>query len=357
METTNRVTYLDGIRGLAITLVVLFHAFSRWPAIYPYGSTYADFPLFLYGDSGVYLFFMLSGFVILMTLRKCKTFGEFIWRRWLRLFPAMLFCSLLIFLTARFLPERPAGTPHFVDLLPGLSFLPNKIWTIIMHRPVEQLEGSFWTLNKELIFYVVFGVGYFTLGETRALAALVVAGVIGSLAFLLPGGPVAVAAFPFTYGMFSWFAIGCVIYRISTSPQGRGSVIIWAALGISAAVAPLSIAYDNTIFSHYLADYVEIAIFTAAVFWSPMQRLLSTRYLVFFGFVSYPFYLLHENAMVALIVKIGAWMPGLPGWCLPIAPVALLIAIAYGVAKWVEPELRKLLAKPYTRPSNVEVTP
>ena len=64
----NRIEYLDGMRGGAIILVFLFHAFARWPTIVPYRNVYADISCVKYGWLGVELFFMISGFVIFMTV-------------------------------------------------------------------------------------------------------------------------------------------------------------------------------------------------------------------------------------------------------------------------------------------------
>lgn len=62
-----RIDYLDAIRGIAVWLVVLYHAYARYEH-FPYGFEYASFPLLKYGYLGVELFFLISGFVILMTL-------------------------------------------------------------------------------------------------------------------------------------------------------------------------------------------------------------------------------------------------------------------------------------------------
>ena len=89
-HAAHRIAFLDGLRGIAILLVVFYHAYTRWSDIVPYGARYAHFPVAQLGWLGVELFFMISGFVIYMTLEKCRSFGEFLYRRWLRLFPAML---------------------------------------------------------------------------------------------------------------------------------------------------------------------------------------------------------------------------------------------------------------------------
>ena len=53
----NRIQFLDGLRGIAILLVICFHSYTRWPKFVPYGHQFSDFYLFKYGYLGVQLFF------------------------------------------------------------------------------------------------------------------------------------------------------------------------------------------------------------------------------------------------------------------------------------------------------------
>ena len=91
-----RIDYLDAIRGIAVWLVVLYHAYARYEH-FPYGFEYASFPFLKYGYLGVELFFLISGFVILMTLERSRSFINFLYKRWLRLFPAMAIVTLLFY--------------------------------------------------------------------------------------------------------------------------------------------------------------------------------------------------------------------------------------------------------------------
>lgn len=90
-----RIEYLDGLRGIAIIAVVMFHGYVAFPDTLPFGDRFAVIPLRL-GWQGVQLFFLISGFVILMSLEACNDVASFVARRWLRLFPAMLICSCFI---------------------------------------------------------------------------------------------------------------------------------------------------------------------------------------------------------------------------------------------------------------------
>src|SRR3990170_2039146 len=167
----NRITFLDGFRGLAILLVILYHAFARWSSILPYGDEFSVFPI-TEGFIGVYLFFLISGFVILMTLEKSKNFLEFLLKRWRRLFPAMLISTIFIFFIGQFLPERPDGIPKITNSIPGLIFM-DPVWIKrIFHFDTGILESSFWSLYVEVKYYFIFGILFFSFGKNKAIAVI-----------------------------------------------------------------------------------------------------------------------------------------------------------------------------------------
>ena len=66
MSSAPRLAQLDALRGIAALAVVLFHYTTRYDQLFGHAQSPAlSFP---YGYLGVNLFFMISGFVILMTL-------------------------------------------------------------------------------------------------------------------------------------------------------------------------------------------------------------------------------------------------------------------------------------------------
>ncbi len=80
-----------------------------------------------------------------------------------------------------------------------------------------------------------------------------------------------------------------------------------------------------------------------------MQRAMSYPPLLFLGFVSYPLYLLHENAMVSMIVQIGQAEPSIPAFILPLIPMTGIVVVAWLVARFGEPKLKGAISTIYPR--------
>ncbi|MEK4129105.1 acyltransferase [Solibacillus sp. FSL W8-0474] len=85
-ESKDRLTELDALRGLAALAVVIFHYTTRYNELF--GHEKSSYLNFTFGHMGVNLFFMISGFVIFMTLRRINNVKEFAIKRAFRLYPA-----------------------------------------------------------------------------------------------------------------------------------------------------------------------------------------------------------------------------------------------------------------------------
>jgi peptidoglycan/LPS O-acetylase OafA/YrhL len=293
----------------------------------------------------VELFFLISGFVILMTLEKCRSAGEFLMRRWLRLFPAMLFCSLLIFFTSTFFHERPDGIPTPVSLLPGLTFIEPSWWQRALGVPLNSLEGGFWSIYVEFKFYVFAAIVFFRGGRNVLIGALAVAFAAAVMARLaeasMGGAHLALLNSVFrnaSFEYFGWFAAGAAFFAYSVS-NNRNWFVVAMSLAIlsSAFVRPFE-------WQTFMAACLVSVFFAASLVSVAIRRLLSGRFLLIFGFISYPLYLMQENMMISMIAKLGHANTFLPAYLYPLIPVALISATAYVVARHVEPQTRKLLA-------------
>lgn len=330
-----RIEFLDGLRGVAILLVVCYHAFSRWPLIIPYGNSYGDFSFFKYGYLGVQLFFLISGFVILMSLEKNKNFLVFIYKRWLRLFPAMLVATILIYLTARFLYERPAGLPNIKSVLPGLIFIEPRWIRTITGLAIPSLEGAFWSLYVEFEFYFIFGLSFFLLGKEKAIALI-----FSMFLLFLIGSEFNINILNsisdyFSFGYFGWFASGSLAYLYFIYKEKK-------YLYFSILAGLFEIYQYRNDSKLLLVSIFILSIFFIPIYFKRTRVLLSNRVIVFFGLISYPLYLIHENAMIAMICKISKVID-IPYILLPIISIIILVVISYFIVKILEPLIRKVI--------------
>jgi len=80
-----RIEELDALRGLAAFAVMLYHYTAGEGPRLNRAELLVSVP---WGHFGVQLFFVISGYVILMTVRRVRTAGEFAVSRFARLYPA-----------------------------------------------------------------------------------------------------------------------------------------------------------------------------------------------------------------------------------------------------------------------------
>jgi peptidoglycan/LPS O-acetylase OafA/YrhL len=363
---SGRIAFLDGLRGVAILLVVLFHAYARWPEFYPYGDRFVGNPFVDTRVDGVLLFFVISGFVILMSLEASAGFFGFLYRRWLRLFPAMLVASIVVYGLAHLIDGWPRGRVEPVNLLPGLTLLGEDVWMRLTGRSweaVASLEGAFWSLYVETRFYLIFGALYFLIGRGRAVWALVglyllmhLFRVVEAPAFVahLPAGLAGLAAgLGALHGhgilralgvpYFLWFFVGAN-YWLWWSERRPHHYWIAVVASIVCALSPLAGAGQRLVI---------VALLAAVMRFEAVRRVVACRTLLVVGFASYPLYLIHENMMVAMIMRVGRVLPWLPAWTMPLVPIAVVIGLGWLFARFVEPPARRTidrLVRGVTRP-------
>jgi exopolysaccharide production protein ExoZ len=154
-----KIVAVQAMRGIASLLVVFWHA-SRYFG--PYGTGWSG-PLFQSGaDMGVDLFFLISGFIMVVTTRNNTGYatyaGRFMIRRFARIWPPYVVATTL------FLALIPTGADRYIApgglsrFILGLCFIPasdaDTAAPVFSYPPLP--VG--WTLNYEMYFYVIFGV-------------------------------------------------------------------------------------------------------------------------------------------------------------------------------------------------------
>lgn len=286
----SRLGEIDALRGIAALLVVLFHLSTRYDSIY--GHTTAPLVSLPWGHYGVNLFFMISGFVIFMSLDRTRTALDFVVSRLSRLFPtywaAIIVTSLVISMLG--LPDREVSLP---DTIANFSMIHNLFG-------IPHVDGVYWTLEIEMLFYcwalIAFSLGWLT----RIHLLLAVLFSIRLIYFWchryfqleLP----IIISHLLILNYIAWFSAGIMIYRLVMGSSTRN---------LDLGVLFCAVALTTVVEGYRLGAIMILCItvlYGAAVGRLPLNR----RWLVWLGAISYPWYLMHQNVGYAMIRRLEA---------------------------------------------------
>ncbi|EKD06260.1 acyltransferase family protein [Limnospira platensis] len=144
-KNSQRLWELDVLRGIAALSVVLFYYTSQYSTLYGH----SDQVWFYWGlgRHGVEFFFIVSGFVILITLERTKSCLDFIIKRFSRLYPAYWVGIILTF-TITAIAQLPDLQVSFSDALLNLTMFQ---WLF----NVPNVDKVYWTLRIEICFYIM----------------------------------------------------------------------------------------------------------------------------------------------------------------------------------------------------------
>ncbi|MBV8356895.1 MAG: acyltransferase, partial [Deltaproteobacteria bacterium] len=227
-----RFSGLDALRGIAALGVALYHL--GWYYALNLDAHFASSLSFPFGHYGVDLFFVISGFVIFMTLERATSVGRFAVSRFARLYPAF-WIALCIALAARALDGRLSMS--FGEILANATMVP-----AMFSAPF--VDPVYWTLLCELVFYVLAG-AFFAFGGKRPEIAclfwllgsiLVYSGIAGCLAVsdcshILLSHPTTHLFSVIQITSLSYlFVIGIMAYRLYQEP---GSLLSYVVLSIA----------------------------------------------------------------------------------------------------------------------------
>lgn len=162
----------DGLRAVAVTLVVLFHANVAWSRG---------------GYLGVDVFFVLSGFLITRLLLEERestgrtALGRFYLRRILRLFPALVVVSIAVAIYAHGWLDSAQASRATHDVLITATYRMN--WAqALSPAPLFGLLDHTWSLSIEEQFYVLWPLVVMVAHRLGATRGVLIAAVVGMVA-------------------------------------------------------------------------------------------------------------------------------------------------------------------------------
>ncbi len=315
---------MEGLRGLAVTLVFLQHytVQSQLIGLSPGPASVVAAALRRYGNFGVELFFVLSGYLIYGTLvRRAPPFIGFMARRLQRIYPTFLavFAGALVLTVLAPIPGKiPHGAwPATLYLAANLALLPGLV-------PVVGIVDVAWSLSYEMFFYlvaaaVVLGCGLSAAPRPRRIVLLVLL-----TAAFVAASYAGIANFPMR--MMPFFA-GMLL---AEGVGGRVPAWLgWAAPGAAFLAFVLHAVPGVT------AEVVQTMAFFAlcAVCFrgaGVVSGWMTTAPLRWLGNMSYSYYLVHGFVVRIVMVLLARLLPGgMPDWlfwgAMPLLYVASLL--------------------------------
>lgn len=312
-----RIPQLDSIRGLAVLLVLLHNTDS---------GLYTGI-LAKNGWMGVDLFFVLSGFLITGILLDTKKtdgyFPNFYIRRCLRIWP-LYYCTLLFMFVVVPL-VRPSEAHNVFDAksMPWWSYF-MYLQNFLVQIPTRAtgLLGVTWSLAVEEQFYLVWPlVVRFCSAATlrRTTVAIICLDPVLRFFMIQRGLNVYSNIFCRLDGLM-WGALLALLFRSRTFTRESYVRTAWVTLVISAPLALITAQRVNWVVYSFTAlasvSFVYVALISKQKW---LQSILSNRFLIYSGVISYGMYLLEKIPIDT--VKSFHWR-GHP------APVLLLSAAA-----------------------------
>jgi peptidoglycan/LPS O-acetylase OafA/YrhL len=334
---------LDGLRGLAILWVVLYHCNPRLQGTWIY---YAS----LWGWAGVILFFALSGFLItsiLLTTRdKPRYFHNFHARRALRIWPVYILLLVVVYLNAPWFigPSVIAA----IKTAPWLAYL--FLVQNLFHLSLPPAVGPTWALAIEEQYYFLWAPLVRFLRRPWMLTVVLTCALITSPLLRLSQWSLLTPTHTLIH--LDGLALGSLLaLAMHTIPLSRRA---WLGMGLGSIVTGFSAAatvaggtafLDSALAVGFAGTVLAAIASTGAR--NPLSAALRSGPLAFYGRISYGLYMFHVTVFVFL-GWFDLWMNryGMAG-NLAIVAVRFAASTAFAAALWYGFESKILKLKRY----------
>jgi len=287
------------------------------------------------GSSGPLLFFVISGFVIFMTLSRCTVVSDFTVSRFSRLYPAYWIAVLLTYTVGTIWP-LPGQHYTVFQLLINFTMLQAYVG-------VPPIDDVYWTLNIEIFFYVTMLI-LFLLGLIKDMVFLSVIwlmGICGIYVLAYIG-----IDMPWTFQRLLYpelFVAGIVFYNIYMKGPSIARV---ALLGSCLSVH----AFNHGLWS---AKVVLVIFGLVAIAVSGRVHFLCVRPLIWLGTISYTLYITHS--MIGFAVLRALTQDKIPS--VAAIPITLIVAVtlASAMTYLIERPAMRAIRDIYKRKAGVPV--
>jgi len=354
-QKQQRVEVLDGLRVVAILMVMIYHFYCRFSGTH-YSYSFQRPEIFNYGYLGVELFFIISGFVITLTLAKCKNFLFFIKKRFIRLIPGMIVCSILTFLYINAFDSYNlfGSSKSIFNLFVSNTFLSPDLINAISGSNFKYIDGAYWSLWVEIQFYILAGILFFYSPAKflrnftiLAFVAILSLTAISSNSIAVPlskvlgeSGFISVRNFAhiFSFCEYSlWFLLGILVHKLYFGIKEVKYLLQFLGVFLFQMILlknPYAIIFAVFVLSIFL-------IFIYRQHWLDF---LANNLFRKLGVASYSVYLIHQYIGVLTINKLSGIFGEL-NWMIPILLIFSFCAFGIVSYKYFENPFGKWLNK------------
>ncbi len=305
----SRFSHIDSLRGIAVLLVLWLHVSEVYiklsPAVKEHGTLFYDYAWFInIGRIGVVIFFAISGFVLLKSIRGDRKTATrtFFTRRFFRLFPPY-WVSVILGVFAMSLMGREIP---FDAVVANITMLPQFF-------DKEMVLGLYWTLEAELFFYFIGWVLFLFTVLHKPINLFIVSGFFLSLFVVLNKfgyhfpQHIGLGVLPLHLSIMFWGGLFRIVYD---NPQEKmilfGKTFLVKHLFIVLTFIILSKPL-HILLSGFISDTFELKQFGVSYILGIVIFLLlatvlkvKNKFVVYIGTVSYSMYLFHPIVFYTL---------------------------------------------------------
>jgi peptidoglycan/LPS O-acetylase OafA/YrhL len=314
-QPLDRLEFLDSLRGIAALVVLLAHALEySWAPYHELANR------FQFGNWGVVLFFLCSGFIIPVSMERQRSLWRFWVRRFFRLYPLYWANIGLVVLCAA---TATGGFAHVLDVRPVSTLLANL--TMFQHfLGFPHINLVYWSLSVEMVFYIMMTL-LFALRLHTYTAPITIGLLLATICaeLLLP--------IPFATSYLTHIVIifvGTVLHRIHSRNIKWPTGALVVGLTLIMLIIPLfGDPWSSAEQAPWVLAQVSALVFFIACF---LLRTRQTSPITgYLGKISYSLYLMHPIIMAVI-----------PGVGNPIASTILwtgaLLVFASATYRWIE---------------------
>lgn len=322
------IAVLDGYRGMAILLVLMFHIWGQgWHSLnatLPFFGRVETDTIARTGYMGVELFFFISGFCLFYPYarsifegRPLQTLRHYTYRRFIKIAPSAWFSIIIMLLTVGFIFGQPDN--KFFDAFTHFSFT-NGLFKDTFY---DKLNTVMWSLSIEVQFYVVFPVICFLFRKSPFIVYGV--GVVGAVIYrywaVQSSVEIQHTGDPLFFlmnqlpGVLDIFLGGMMSALIVVWLRNKVRIGFWVKLGATAIAIVSIFLFVNMLRMQLIAEngdvyraenrmyfvWVVMLMITSSCFaFSVLKKLIANRVLIFLSIISFNLYIWHQWIAVML---------------------------------------------------------